>query len=120
MKINNVKFEIEIQGKNIPATCSIYRLEGQELMPYKYPIYRVAINNHRIKPDVFLFYEVNGKEKKFFSYPFAEGKEIIGGYFIINADGYDEAVALCADYPDFENGGKVIIRQLQKMDMPPA
>jgi hypothetical protein len=49
---------------------------------------------------------------------FAEGKEIIGGYFIVNAADYDEAVALCADYPDYETGGTVIVRQVIKMDMP--
>ncbi len=49
---------------------------------------------------------------------FAEGKEIIGGYFIVNAADYDEAVALCEDYPDYENGGAVIVRQVVKMDMP--
>jgi hypothetical protein len=49
---------------------------------------------------------------------FAEGKEIIGGYFIVNAADYDEAVSLCADYPDYTNGGAVIVRQIQKMDMP--
>ena len=49
---------------------------------------------------------------------FAEGKEIIGGYFIVNAADYDEAVSLCAGYPDYANGGAVIVRQIQKMDMP--
>lgn len=61
---------------------------------------------------------VSGKNKAVTDAAFAEGKEIIGGYFIINAADYDEAVALCADYPDYENGGTVIIRQVQKMDMP--
>jgi len=50
--------------------------------------------------------------------PFTEGKEIIGGYFIINAASYDEAVALCSDYPDYERGGKIAVRQVMKMPMP--
>ncbi|HRI24693.1 MAG TPA: YciI family protein [Ferruginibacter sp.] len=61
---------------------------------------------------------IKGANKTVTDAAFAEGKEIIGGYFIINAADYNEAVALCADYPDFENGGSVIIRQVQKMDMP--
>jgi len=61
---------------------------------------------------------ISGANKTVTDAAFAEGKEIIGGYFIINAADYDEAVALCADYPDYANGGKVIIRQVQKMDMP--
>lgn len=49
--------------------------------------------------------------------PYAEGKEIIGGYFIINADSYDEAIALCSDYPDFDQGGKIHVRQIMKIEM---
>lgn len=61
---------------------------------------------------------ISGKNKVVTDAVFAEGKEIIGGYFIINAADYAEAVALCNDYPDFESGGSVIVRQVQKMDMP--
>jgi len=61
---------------------------------------------------------ISGPNKTVTDAAFAEGKEIIGGYFIVNAADYDEAVALCADYPDYENGGTVIVRQIQKMDMP--
>ncbi|HNF43472.1 MAG TPA: YciI family protein [Ferruginibacter sp.] len=61
---------------------------------------------------------ISGKNKVVTDAVFAEDKEIIGGYFIINAADYEEAVALCNDYPDFESGGSVIVRQVQKMDMP--
>jgi hypothetical protein len=49
--------------------------------------------------------------------PFTEGKEIVGGYFIVNATDYDDAVALCADYPDFEMGGSIQVRQVMKVEM---
>jgi hypothetical protein len=49
--------------------------------------------------------------------PYTEGKEIVGGYFIINAADYNEAVALCADYPDYNTGGCIQVRQVMKMDM---
>jgi hypothetical protein len=61
---------------------------------------------------------IKGKNKTVTDAAFAEGKEIIGGYFIVNAADYDEAVSLCDDYPDYANGGTVIIRQVMKMDMP--
>jgi len=63
---------------------------------------------------------ITGSSKTVTDAAFAEGKEIIGGYFIINAADYNEAVALCEDYPDYANGGTVIIRQVTKMDMPSA
>jgi hypothetical protein len=49
--------------------------------------------------------------------PYTEGKEIVGGFFIINAADYNEAVALCADYPDYASGGSIQVRQVMKMDM---
>ena len=61
---------------------------------------------------------IKGSNKTVTDAAFAEGKEIIGGYFIVNAADYDEAVALCEDYPDYANGGAVIVRQIQKMEMP--
>ena len=49
--------------------------------------------------------------------PYTEGKEIVGGFFIVNAAGYEEAVKLCADYPDYANGGSIQLRQVAKMNM---
>jgi hypothetical protein len=49
--------------------------------------------------------------------PYTEGKEVVGGYFLINAKDYDEAVAISKECPDFEYGGAVQVRQVMKMDM---
>jgi hypothetical protein len=59
---------------------------------------------------------VTGK-KKAIDGPYTEGKEIVGGYFIVNAKDIDEAVQLCDDYPDFEYGGTVQVRQVMKIEM---
>jgi len=47
--------------------------------------------------------------------PYTEGKEVVGGYFIVNAKDLDEAVSLTKDYPDFDKGGKIQVRQVMKM-----
>jgi len=49
--------------------------------------------------------------------PYTEGKELVGGFFIIKAADYDEAVRLCSDYPGFDSGGSIQVRQVMKMDM---
>jgi hypothetical protein len=49
--------------------------------------------------------------------PYTEGKEIVGGYFVINAADVNEAVKICEGYPDYETGGKVQVRQIMKVDM---
>lgn len=49
--------------------------------------------------------------------PYTEGKEVVGGFFIINAKDMDEAVAIAQDCPDFEMEGSVQVRQVMKMNM---
>ncbi len=58
---------------------------------------------------------VSGSKKIVTDGPFAEGKELVGGYFIVNAKDLDEAVILAKDCPDFERGGKVEVRPVMKM-----
>jgi hypothetical protein len=45
--------------------------------------------------------------------PFAEGKELVGGYFLVRAATLDEAAAMARDCPIFENGGSVEVRPVQ-------
>lgn len=43
--------------------------------------------------------------------PFIESKEVLGGYYIIEAPNYDEAVKIAMDHPHLEYGGTVEIRK---------
>jgi hypothetical protein len=48
--------------------------------------------------------------------PFAESKEIVGGYFIIKAKDYNEAIEISkSGFPDFDFGGKVEVRKVMKV-----
>jgi len=49
--------------------------------------------------------------------PYTEGKEVVGGYLIVNAKDMDEAVSIAKACPDFDLGGTVQVRQVMKMDM---
>lgn len=44
--------------------------------------------------------------------PYAEAKEVIGGYFLIEARDYDEATKLCGDCPHLDLGGRIELRQI--------
>ena len=43
--------------------------------------------------------------------PYSESKEVLGGYYIIEAADYDEAVKLSRDHPHLEYGGTLVVRQ---------
>ena len=47
--------------------------------------------------------------------PYTEGKEVVGGFFIVNAKDMNEAVSISKDCPDFELGTSVQVRQVMKM-----
>lgn len=48
--------------------------------------------------------------------PYMESKEIIGGYYLIEARDMDEAVSLAADCPCHLWGGKTEIRQIMNYE----
>jgi hypothetical protein len=47
--------------------------------------------------------------------PFAEAKEVVGGYLLITAKSYAEATKIAKRCPGLENGGTVEIRQIMPM-----
>lgn len=49
--------------------------------------------------------------------PFTEGTEIVGGYMLINADSFDEALEVSKGCPIYENGGTTEVREIMNMDM---
>jgi hypothetical protein len=46
--------------------------------------------------------------------PFAESKEVLGGYLAIEASDYDEAVRICGDCPHLDFGS-IEIRQIHQV-----
>lgn len=49
--------------------------------------------------------------------PYIEGKELVGGYCIIQAANLNDAAEISKDYPDFEYGGSVQVRQVMEINM---
>jgi hypothetical protein len=47
--------------------------------------------------------------------PYSETKEVLGGYYLIEAANYDEAVRRCKDHPHLEHGGTIEVRQIEKI-----
>lgn len=47
--------------------------------------------------------------------PFSETKEVLGGFYLIQAANYDEAVARAKEHPHLEYKGSIEVRQLHQM-----
>jgi hypothetical protein len=44
--------------------------------------------------------------------PYSETKEVLGGYYTVETESYDQAVDLARDCPHLEYGGTIEIRQI--------
>lgn len=53
-----------------------------------------------------------GAEARITDGPFTETKDVIGGYYLILAESYEEAADLCRDCPHLEYGG-IEIRRIE-------
>jgi hypothetical protein len=54
----------------------------------------------------------NGGQPRATDGPYSESKEVLGGYYTIEAASYEDAVALAKDHPHLEYGGTIAIRQV--------
>ncbi len=46
--------------------------------------------------------------------PFVETKELVGGYFLFKASDMNHAVSLTKDFPDYDIGGVVEVREIME------
>jgi hypothetical protein len=61
---------------------------------------------------------LEGKKPVLTDGPFAEGKELVGGYLILKAGSLEEASELAYGFPDFEWQGSVEVREIMQISMP--
>jgi hypothetical protein len=47
--------------------------------------------------------------------PYSETKEVLGGYYMIEAKNYEEAVQRSKDHPHLEHGGTIEVRQIEQL-----
>jgi len=55
---------------------------------------------------------ISGSARTLSDGPFVEGKELVGGYYIVQAENADAVVEVAQDYPDYDLGGTVEIREV--------
>ena len=61
---------------------------------------------------------VKGKKKTVTDGPFAEAKDLVGGYIIVKAKDLKEATEWSKGCPIFASDGAVEVRPVREMDMP--
>jgi len=59
---------------------------------------------------------ISGENRTVTDMASAELKEIVGGYYIIEATDFDAVEAVAQDFPDYDLGGTVEIREIMVFD----
>jgi len=70
----------------------------------------VLDNGHALEPATVR--HVTGPDRTVTDRAGSEIKELVGGYYIVNATDFDHAVKIAEDYPDYDLGGTVEIRKV--------
>lgn len=55
---------------------------------------------------------ISGKDRVVSDRAASEIKELVGGYYIVAADNFDAVTEIAQDYPDYDLGGTVEIREV--------
>ncbi len=55
---------------------------------------------------------ITGKSQTVTDGPFAESKDLVGGYYVVKAKDIDGAIAIASDFPDYDLGGTVEVREV--------
>jgi hypothetical protein len=71
--------------------------------------------SNRLTTDASRVIRVQNGQPRVADGPYSETKEVLGGYYIIEAADYDEAVARTMDHPHLHYGGTVEVRQIWSM-----
>ncbi len=59
---------------------------------------------------------ITGNDRVIADGPFVESKEVIGGFYVINAENMDKAIEVAQDFPEFDLGGSVEVREVMTFD----
>lgn len=71
-----------------------------------------TVDSKRLAPDAGRVVRSQGGKPRAADGPYSETKEILGGFYLIEAPDYDAAVRIALEHPHVEYGGTVEVRQL--------
>ena len=64
---------------------------------------------HALQPGI---QRITGPDRTVSNHTAAEVKELVGGYYVIDAENMEAAMAEAQNYPDFDLGGTVEVREV--------
>jgi hypothetical protein len=78
----------------------------------KKPFYK---GGKRLTQDLGRVIKANGGKPRATDGPYSETKEVLGGFYTIEAENYDQAVELSLTHPHLDYGGTIEVREVLAM-----
>ncbi len=75
---------------------------------------QVAAVGHKLKDEGGRHLQLHNEQLRVVDGPYAEAKEVMGGYFIVQAANYDEAVKVAQSCPHLKYGGRIELREIEE------
>jgi hypothetical protein len=72
------------------------------------------VGGHKLRDDEGRVLKKKNNETTVTDGPYAELKEVVGGYFHITAESYDEAVQIARNCPHLDYGGTIEVRAIER------
>jgi len=70
-----------------------------------------VVDSKRLANDAGKVMRSSGGARQTTDGPYSEAKEVLGGYYTIEAADYQDAVSKAQDHPHLEHGGVLVVRQ---------
>ena len=100
----------DLTQKQMEAVIAEYRAWGQRLAAEA-----TLVASHKLTDEGGRHIAKRGSEILVTDGPFAEAKEVLGGYYIVNAASYDEAVEIAKTGPHHRYG-RIEVRKVDLVD----
>jgi hypothetical protein len=100
-----------LSQKELLAVIEEYRAWGQRLAAEG-----KLVASHKLTDEGGRHLQKRGSEILMTDGPFAEAKEVLGGYYIVNAASYDEAVGIAKTGPHLRYNGRIEVRKVDLVD----
>jgi len=75
----------------------------------------IFLASHKLADDAGRVLRGRGGQTRVTDGPYSETKEVLGGYYLIEAESYDQAVERSRDCPHLAYGGTIEVRQVDNI-----
>ena len=107
---DNPKTWQEMKPADLQKAFGKYMAWGQQLRDKK-----IWLGSHKLADEPGKVIRGKDGQPRVSDGPYSETKEVLGGYYLIEAPGYEAAVAESRTCPHLEYGGTIEVRQVDEM-----